>query len=176
MSDRAELPRADEDSFPNGCAACRFWRPSDGQSGIGPSGGNSGECRRIAPTRVLADAPDALAAFARNPGGEYDEDGEYEGLRRAFPLTYCWDWCGEWQARKPDRFTAEWIEAHWPELAKVLTRRESEIIKLRYGMTDDGSTYTLDETARIFKVTVARARQIEAKAIKKITAAANLIR
>ena len=49
----------------------------------------------------------------------------------------------------------------------TLTRREREIIKLRYGI-GDGYTYTLEEVGRIFHVTRERVRQIEAKAIRKL--------
>lgn len=50
---------------------------------------------------------------------------------------------------------------------KMLTYREREIIKLRYGI-GDGYTYTLEEVGRIFKVTRERVRQVEAKAIRKL--------
>jgi RNA polymerase primary sigma factor len=50
---------------------------------------------------------------------------------------------------------------------KTLTSREREIIKLRYGL-GDGSTYTLAEIGRIFKVSRERVRQIEAKAVRKL--------
>ncbi|MEM1062070.1 MAG: sigma-70 family RNA polymerase sigma factor [Planctomycetota bacterium] len=50
---------------------------------------------------------------------------------------------------------------------KSLTFREREIIKLRYGL-NDGYSYTLEETGRIFKVTRERIRQIESKALKKL--------
>ncbi|MEE9126806.1 MAG: RNA polymerase sigma factor RpoD [Planctomycetota bacterium] len=49
----------------------------------------------------------------------------------------------------------------------TLTFREREIIKLRYGI-GDGSTYTLEEVGRIFRVTRERVRQIEAKAVRKL--------
>ena len=49
----------------------------------------------------------------------------------------------------------------------TLTRREREIIKLRYGI-GDGYTYTLEEVGRVFNVTRERVRQIEAKAIRKL--------
>ena len=52
-------------------------------------------------------------------------------------------------------------------ILKSLTYREREIIKLRYGL-NDGYSYTLEETGRIFKVTRERIRQIEAKALKKL--------
>jgi RNA polymerase sigma factor (sigma-70 family) len=47
-----------------------------------------------------------------------------------------------------------------------LTYREREILRLRYGV-GDGSTYTLEEVGKIFKVTRERVRQVEAKAIRK---------
>ena len=49
----------------------------------------------------------------------------------------------------------------------TLTRREREIIKLRYGI-GNGYTYTLEEVGKIFNVTRERVRQIEAKAIRKL--------
>lgn len=54
---------------------------------------------------------------------------------------------------------------------KVLTTlsfREREIIKLRYGIGDDGRCYTLKEAGHIVKVHPERIRQIEAKAIRKL--------
>jgi RNA polymerase primary sigma factor len=53
------------------------------------------------------------------------------------------------------------------QVLKSLTYREREIIKLRYGI-GDGSTYTLEEVGRIFKVTRERVRQVEAKALRKL--------
>ncbi len=53
------------------------------------------------------------------------------------------------------------------KVVDTLSYRESEIIKLRYGL-GDGTCYTLEETARIFKVTRERVRQVEAKAIRKL--------
>jgi len=51
---------------------------------------------------------------------------------------------------------------------RSLTYREREVIKLRYGLGDDGHSYTLEEVGRIFKVTRERIRNIESKAIKKL--------
>ena len=48
----------------------------------------------------------------------------------------------------------------------VLSFREREILRLRYGLAD-GYTYTLEEVGRIFSVTRERVRQIEAKAVRK---------
>ncbi|MFH1706580.1 MAG: sigma-70 family RNA polymerase sigma factor [Planctomycetota bacterium] len=53
------------------------------------------------------------------------------------------------------------------EALKTLTKREREIIILRYGI-GDGGTYTLEEVGQKFDVTRERVRQIEAKAIKKL--------
>ena len=80
------------------CETCRYWSSCESGDTIAPPDmGNSGECRRHSPTRVMADALDALATFAKH-NGEYDDDnGPWQQTRRLFPLTYCWDWCGEWQ-------------------------------------------------------------------------------
>lgn len=55
------------------------------------------------------------------------------------------------------------------QVLKTLSFREREVLKLRYGIGEkDGFTYTLGETARIFKVTRERIRQVESKAIRKL--------
>jgi len=54
------------------------------------------------------------------------------------------------------------------KVLKTLTYREREIIKLRYGLGNDGMTYTPEEVGHIFKVTRERIRQIEAKALRKM--------
>ncbi len=53
------------------------------------------------------------------------------------------------------------------DLLGMLSDREREIIRLRYGLAD-GSTYTLEEVGKIFSVTRERVRQIEAKAVRKL--------
>ncbi|GIV16477.1 MAG: RNA polymerase sigma factor SigA [Armatimonadota bacterium] len=53
------------------------------------------------------------------------------------------------------------------EALRVLTDREREVIKMRFGLTD-GMPHTLEEVGRHFNVTRERIRQIEAKAIKKL--------
>jgi len=56
------------------------------------------------------------------------------------------------------------------QLEKVLhslTRREEEVIRLRFGMRD-GMPRTLEEVGLIFNLTRERIRQIEAKALKKL--------
>lgn len=49
----------------------------------------------------------------------------------------------------------------------TLTERERKILVLRFGL-QDGSSRTLEEVGKFFKVTRERVRQIEAKALKKL--------
>lgn len=53
------------------------------------------------------------------------------------------------------------------QVLQMLSFREREILKLRYGI-GSGYSYTLEEVGRIFKVTRERVRQIEAKAVEKL--------
>jgi RNA polymerase primary sigma factor len=50
----------------------------------------------------------------------------------------------------------------------MLTDRERDVMKMRYGLTGDGCPHTLEEVGRHFSVTRERIRQIEAKALKKL--------
>jgi len=50
---------------------------------------------------------------------------------------------------------------------KVLSERESKVLKLRFGLSNE-RPHTLEEVGRKFNVTRERIRQIEAKALKKI--------
>jgi RNA polymerase primary sigma factor len=52
-------------------------------------------------------------------------------------------------------------------LLSKLKKRESEVLKLRYGL-DTGDTMTLEEIGKSFNVTRERIRQTESKAIKKL--------
>jgi RNA polymerase primary sigma factor len=53
------------------------------------------------------------------------------------------------------------------EVLGILSYREREIIRLRYGLSD-GYAYTLSEIGKIFSVTRERVRQIETAAIRKL--------
>ena len=54
------------------------------------------------------------------------------------------------------------------EALSLLTYREREVIKLRFGLGEDGMEYTLEEVASAFRVSQERTRQIEGKAIRKL--------
>lgn len=53
-------------------------------------------------------------------------------------------------------------------LKDTLNEREEQVLRHRFGL-DDGSPKTLEEVGKIFEVTRERIRQIEVKAIKKLT-------
>lgn len=50
----------------------------------------------------------------------------------------------------------------------ILTEREEMVLRLRFGL-DDGKARTLEEVGKVFDVTRERIRQIEAKALKKLS-------
>ncbi len=54
------------------------------------------------------------------------------------------------------------------EVLKTLSPREEKIIKMRFGLQEDGSEHTLEEVGQHFAVTRERIRQIEAKALRKL--------
>ena len=54
------------------------------------------------------------------------------------------------------------------DVLKTLTPREAKVLKLRFGL-DDGRQRTLEEVGKEFDVTRERIRQIEAKALRKLS-------
>lgn len=54
------------------------------------------------------------------------------------------------------------------EVMKDLTEREAMVLKLRFGL-DNGKARTLEEVGKVFDVTRERIRQIEAKALRKLS-------
>jgi len=68
--------------------------------------------------------------------------------------------------RTVDRELREKVEA----TLKVLTEREEEIIRLRFGIGRD-MPYTLEEIGRVMNLSRERVRQIEATALKKVQSA-----
>src|SRR6266705_4087800 len=53
-------------------------------------------------------------------------------------------------------------------ILRLLTMRERQVIKLRYGFDDDEDERTLEEIGKILHITRERVRQIEERAFKKI--------
>jgi RNA polymerase primary sigma factor len=51
---------------------------------------------------------------------------------------------------------------------QTLSPREQEIVRMRYGLNENGKEYTLQEVGEIFQVTRERIRQIEEKALLKL--------
>ena len=51
---------------------------------------------------------------------------------------------------------------------QTLSAREQEIVRMRYGLNENGKEYTLQEVGEIFQVTRERIRQIEEKALFKL--------
>ncbi len=54
------------------------------------------------------------------------------------------------------------------EVLSLLTKREAQILKMRFGLDHDGHERTLEEVGKHFSVTRERIRQIEAKALRKL--------
>jgi len=54
------------------------------------------------------------------------------------------------------------------EVLETLSKREAKVIRLRFGLTEDGCPRTLEEVGAFFNVTRERIRQIEAKALRKL--------
>ena len=63
--------------------------------------------------------------------------------------------------------TYEILKDELREVLDTLTVREKEVLELRFGLFD-GSSHTLEEVGKQFKVTRERIRQIEAKALRKL--------
>ena len=57
-------------------------------------------------------------------------------------------------------------------LDKALTKRESDVLRLRFGL-EDGKTRTLAEIGESMSVTRERIRQIETRALQKLRSPAN---
>ncbi|WP_277656982.1 RNA polymerase sigma factor RpoD [Seleniivibrio woodruffii] len=59
------------------------------------------------------------------------------------------------------------LKEHTQQILETLSHRESEVLKLRFGINCD-SDHTLEEVGKKFNVTRERIRQIEAKALRKL--------
>lgn len=67
----------------------------------------------------------------------------------------------------PTQVTQILLREQLRDMLHALTPRESEILRLRYGLKD-GTSYTLEEVGQKFGLTRERVRQIEAKAIVRL--------
>lgn len=61
----------------------------------------------------------------------------------------------------------ELLKEQLNEVLHTLTKREEQVLKLRFGL-EDGRTRTLEEVGKKFNITRERIRQIEAKALRKL--------
>ena len=78
------------------------------------------------------------------------------------------DFLADERTMSPEEFaTYEILKDELREVLDTLTIREKEVLELRFGLFD-GSSHTLEEVGKQFKVTRERIRQIEAKALRKL--------
>ena len=59
------------------------------------------------------------------------------------------------------------LQEQLTEVIRTLTKKEQDVLKMRYGL-EDGYSLTLEQVGYIFNVTRERIRQIEAKALRKL--------
>ena len=78
------------------------------------------------------------------------------------------DFLADERTMSPEDFaTYEILKDELRQVLNTLTTREKEVLELRFGLFD-GSSHTLEEVGKKFKVTRERIRQIEAKALRKL--------
>lgn len=78
------------------------------------------------------------------------------------------DFLADERTMSPEEFaTYEILKDELKQVLDTLTVREKEVLELRFGLFD-GSSHTLEEVGKQFKVTRERIRQIEAKALRKL--------
>ncbi len=78
------------------------------------------------------------------------------------------DFLADERTMSPEEFaTYEILKDELRDVLKTLTKREEEVLELRFGLLD-GSCHTLEEVGKKFGVTRERIRQIEAKALRKL--------
>ncbi len=78
------------------------------------------------------------------------------------------DFLEEEKILSPEEYaTYEILKDELKNLLLTLTKREAEVLELRFGLFD-GTSHTLEEVGKKFGVTRERIRQIEAKALRKL--------
>ncbi len=106
---------------------------------------------KIAEIRKISQDPVSL----ETPIGEEDD-------------SHLGDFLADERTMSPEEFaTYEILKDELREVLDTLTSREKEVLELRFGLFD-GTSHTLEEVGKQFKVTRERIRQIEAKALRKL--------
>ena len=106
---------------------------------------------KIAEIRKISQDPVSL----ETPIGEEDD-------------SHLGDFLADERTMSPEDFaTYEILKDELRQVLNTLTTREKEVLELRFGLFD-GSSHTLEEVGKKFKVTRERIRQIEAKALRKL--------
>ena len=106
---------------------------------------------KIAEIRKISQDPVSL----ETPIGEEDD-------------SHLGDFLADERTMSPEDFaTYEILKDELKQVLDTLTVREKEVLELRFGLFD-GSSHTLEEVGKKFKVTRERIRQIEAKALRKL--------
>lgn len=79
------------------------------------------------------------------------------------------DLCVDFREHLPER-TAELrlLRATIGRVMSTLTESEQKVLEFRYGLSNNGLYYSLEECGRILRVTRERVRAIECKAISKM--------
>jgi RNA polymerase primary sigma factor len=92
-----------------------------------------------------------------SPVGEEDDNSQLS------------DFIEDQQAEEPSaRAIQELLTAAVQDALGELGDREREVVRLRFGLDDDGQARTLEEVGRTFGVTRERIRQIESKTLAKL--------
>jgi RNA polymerase primary sigma factor len=82
--------------------------------------------------------------------------------------SYLGDILEDKQAESPlSTFLTADLRRETMEVLRTLTPREESVLRMRFGMADDGEL-TLEEVGRSFNVTRERVRQIESEALRKL--------